>query len=79
MSEQVQEELSLEKALERLDEITRRLDRSDIELDEALALYEEGVRLLRRAEGVLDHTEERIQQLRAWGESYRLEPGPESP
>ena len=77
--EKVEENLTLEAALDRLDEIARRLDRSDLELDEALRLYEEGVRLLRHAEGFLDRAEERIQQLTASGEGYRLEPGPQAP
>lgn len=66
--------ISLEAALTRLDEITRRLDASNLELEESLALYEEGVRLLRLAEGVLNRAEERILQLREDGPGHRLEP-----
>jgi exodeoxyribonuclease VII small subunit len=64
----------LEAALDRIEDITRLLDRSDLELDEALGLYEEGVHLLRTAEGFLSRAEERIHQLRQVGEGYVVEP-----
>lgn len=65
---------TLEQALERLDEIAVRLESSDLELADALALYEEGVRLLRLADSALGAAEERIQQLRPDGDGHRLEP-----
>jgi exodeoxyribonuclease VII small subunit len=74
MSNQDSGEQGLEAALGRIEEITRLLDRSDLELDEALALYEEGVHLLRTAEGFLSRAEERIHQLRQVGEDYLVEP-----
>jgi exodeoxyribonuclease VII small subunit len=74
MSNQEGHTHGLEAALDRIEAITRLLDRSDLELDEALALYEEGVHLLRTAEGFLSRAEERIHQLRQIGEDYVLEP-----
>jgi exodeoxyribonuclease VII small subunit len=74
MSNQEGRAQGLEVALGRIEEITRLLDRSDLELDEALALYEEGVHLLRTAEGFLSRAEERIHQLRQVGEEYVVEP-----
>ena len=44
---------SFAKELERLDEIVRRLETPDLDLDEALALFEEGVERLRAARGRL--------------------------
>jgi exodeoxyribonuclease VII small subunit len=70
---------TLEAALHRIDEITRQLDRGDLELEQALALYEEGVRLLRGAEGLLGRAEEHIHQLRSVGDSTRVEPLAEDP
>lgn len=67
-------EPTLEQALDRLEEIARRLEGDEMELAEALALYEEGVRLLRVADSALGAAEERIQQLRPDGEGHRLEP-----
>jgi exodeoxyribonuclease VII small subunit len=74
MSNQEVHALGLEAALGRIEEITRLLDRSDLELDEALALYEEGVHLLRTAEGFLSRAEKRIYELRQVGEGYVVEP-----
>lgn len=69
------EEPTLEVALERLDEITQRLEGGELELAEALSLYEEGVRLIRVADGVLGAAEERIVRLRPDGAGARLEEG----
>lgn len=54
---------SFEAALDRLGEIVRRMEDGSPELDESLALFEEGVRLLRFAEEVLESADERIRQL----------------
>ena len=69
---------SLEQALARLDGIAERLETGEIELAEALALYEEGVRLVRIADGVLSAAEDRIHQLRPDGAGFRVEPMEES-
>lgn len=68
------EQPTLERALERLDEIAIRLESGDLELDDALALYEEGVRLLRLADAALGAAEQRIQQITPDGEGHRLQP-----
>jgi exodeoxyribonuclease VII small subunit len=68
------EQPTLERALERLDEIAIRLESGDLELDDALALYEEGIRLLRLADAALGAAEQRIQQITPDGEGYRLQP-----
>jgi exodeoxyribonuclease VII small subunit len=54
---------SFESALARLTEIVGRIEGEPLELDESLALFEEGVRLLRTAQGVLDSADGRIRQL----------------
>jgi exodeoxyribonuclease VII small subunit len=79
MSEQEGGAGTLEGALGRLDEISARLDRNDLELDEALALYEEGVRLIRVAEGVLNSAETKIERLRADAVGQSVEPGEPRP
>jgi exodeoxyribonuclease VII small subunit len=58
---------TLEEALDRLEEITRSLEGGDIELDRSLALYEEGVRLVRLAEESIREAELRIGRLNADG------------
>lgn len=54
---------SFEVALERLAEIAERLEREPLPLDEALALFTEGVALLRAAETVLGGAEARVREL----------------
>ena len=59
MSEQSFEELQRE-----LDELVARLERGDVPLDEALALWERGEALYRACAERLDRAELRIEELR---------------
>ncbi len=52
-----------EDALKRLEEIVHLLEEGEIGLNEALARYEEGVRLLRRSYDLLEGAERRIELL----------------
>ena len=53
--------VSLGRELEQLEEIVRRLEAEDVDLDEALALFEEGVRRLRAARDRLAQAELKVQ------------------
>ena len=53
----------LETRLARLEEIVDRLERDDLELDEALALFEEGIGHVKGAHGVLEKTRLRVERL----------------
>lgn len=55
--------INFEKAIERLDEIIKELNREGIPLDEALTLYEEGVSLAKICNARLEETERRIKIL----------------
>lgn len=55
--------LDLEKALRRLEEIAQSLEREELELEEALRLFDEGMDLIRAAEKVLSESEGRLQQI----------------
>lgn len=57
------ERKTLEESLLRLEQITRSLEGADIELEQSLALYEEGVRLVRLAEESIRAAEMRIERL----------------
>lgn len=54
---------SLEQRLDRLDEIVRSLEREDLELEQAMKLFEEGVSHLRHAQELLNTAELRIERL----------------
>ena len=73
-----QAELGLEARLQRLDQIVAALEREDLELDEALRLFEEGVAHLSAAKAVLSTAELRIERLIQNAAGVRTEPiGPE--
>ena len=53
--------MSIAKDLNRLEEIVRKLEAEDVELDAALALFEEGVSRLRAAREHLGAAEVKVQ------------------
>jgi exodeoxyribonuclease VII small subunit len=57
------EQLSFEEALGRLEKITRTLEAGGLTLEEAIALFEEGTRLARICSERLDAAELKISQL----------------
>lgn len=69
-----EEDMTLEARLRRLDEIVAALEGGDVELERGLALFEEGVRHIRKAEALLAEAELRVEEL--VGEADRLETRP---
>ncbi len=63
-----------EQLLERLSEVADSLEKSDVPLEKALALYEEGVKLAQRAEARLTQAEARIEELTQSGQTVPLDP-----
>ena len=57
------EQPGLGERMGRLEQILGRLEREDLELDAALALFEEGVQHLREAEKLLRTAELRVEKL----------------
>jgi exodeoxyribonuclease VII small subunit len=53
----------LDARLEQIESIVSRLDRDDLELQEALDLFEEGVAHVREAFSLLEHTRLRVEKL----------------
>lgn len=64
----------LEAQLQRLDQIVTALEREDLELDEALRLFEEGIGHLRAAQAILNTAELRIERLIENAAGVRTEP-----
>jgi len=64
--------LSFEKALEGLEEIARRLEDGELDLDESIAEFEKGVRLARICHEKLDAAEKKIEILQK-AEGGRIE------
>lgn len=59
----VAEKFSLTKAVERLEVIVERLEREELELEDALGLFDEGMELVRAAERELNESQGRLKQV----------------
>lgn len=70
------EALSLERTLTRLEAIVTGLEREDLELDDALRLFEEGVQRLREAQQILAAAELKVERLVEEQGEPQLEPMP---
>ena len=66
--------VSFEVALDRLEKIVDRLERGELELEEALRVFEEGVALTRQCAGQLEGAERRIEVLVREGEQWVSRP-----
>jgi exodeoxyribonuclease VII small subunit len=55
--------MSFEASMERLEAIAARLEEEELELDTALALFEEGIAELRAASALLSQAETRLKHL----------------
>jgi len=56
-------EFNFEEALSRLEEIARELENGNAQLDISLALFEEGVRLIKTCNATLDAAEQKVKLL----------------
>lgn len=65
MSEPTDSEPSFEASTSRLAHVVEELERGDLPLERALALFEEGVKLARTAQTRLDRAERRVEELLA--------------
>jgi len=71
---------SYEDIRARLEEVVSRLERGEGALEESLELYEEGVKLVRSAHGILDGAEKRLEILKPQADgSFRLEDASDLP
>ena len=62
-AESAAQEIPIEKALLRIEEVARRLEDGDLPLGESLALFEEGVALTRRLDARLAEAEMKVEAL----------------
>ncbi len=57
------ENLSFKQAMERLNYISNKLEENDLELEEALSLFEEGLKLIKSCDTQLKAFDEKIGEL----------------
>lgn len=74
MSDEDTDAMPLGARIHRLQRIVADLEREDIELEDAMRLFEEGVGHLRAAETLLAKTELQIERLLEDGAAVRLDP-----
>ena len=67
------EELSFEAALQELEETVSRLERGELTLEEALALFERGQKLASRCNAELELAALKVEQLTEDGEIVELQ------
>jgi exodeoxyribonuclease VII small subunit len=70
----VEEDISFEAALERLEQVVDRLEQGELELEASLAAFEEGVRLSKHCAGQLAAAESRVEILIREGEDWMARP-----
>jgi len=64
---------AFEQSLEQLEALVARLESGELPLDEALATFEQGVRLTRDCQSALSAAQQKVQLLRQHGESVVVE------
>ena len=65
--------MDFEMSVKRLEEITAKLEKENVSLEEALKLYEEGVRLVRICNEKLEDAERRIRILKMTADGEMVE------
>lgn len=66
-------QLSFEKGLKQLEELVKKMESGEIELEKALEMYEEGVKLSRELERILTEAEKKIEMLSREGKIESFE------
>ena len=67
MSGAAEEDLPVEEAFARLEQLIRRMESEDISLEDSFACYEQGIRLVRYCNERIDQVEKKVQILRGEG------------
>ncbi|HET7521986.1 MAG TPA: exodeoxyribonuclease VII small subunit [Bacillales bacterium] len=62
-SELTGDELSFEEAMERMEKTVHRLEEGDVPLEEAIELFQEGMRLSKICHQKLQHVEKKMDQI----------------
>ena len=57
------EKIDFEKEMKRLDEIVAKISSQDLPLDECLALYQEGQKIIKNLESALEEAKEKVEKV----------------
>lgn len=69
----MENKLTYEQAVSRLDDIVRNMERGDAPLEEALKLFEEGAALITLCNKMLDEAEQKVVKLKKGPDGYPIE------
>ncbi len=72
------ENMTFEKAMERLEEIVRELETGEFDLDRAIEIFEEGIQLSKFCKKKLDEAEQKVEIIVKKGIEELVEKSPES-
>ena len=65
-------EMKLEEAFEKLDDMLAELESGDISLEECFERYQEGMKLLKQCNDIIDRVEKKVLKLNGSGELEEL-------
>lgn len=63
----ISRELDFAGSLKLLEDIVKRLESGELTLEQSLAEFEEGIKLARKLEAILDRAEQRIEEIKKTG------------
>lgn len=66
--------LDFEQSLASLESIVSRMEQGDLSLEESLAAFEEGIKLTRECQSILDNAEQKVQVLSIENNQFKTEP-----
>ena len=69
----MKQELNFEEAMKRLEEIAQELEKGDLDLDKSVAKFEEGMKLSKQCNKLLEDAEKRITILLKDGDTVKEE------
>lgn len=65
---EVKKEIKLEEAFEKLDEMLKELESPDLSLEESFRVYQDGMKLLKQCNEMIDRVEKSVLKLNESGE-----------
>lgn len=63
MKKKIEAGFKFEKAMARIEQIVDQMESGEIELDQALALYQEGMELMAQCQATLEETQNKIKKI----------------
>lgn len=67
-----EKKMSVEESFAALDEMVKKLESSDVTMEESFQIYQDGMKLLKEVNGTIDRVEKQIQLLNADGTTSDL-------